>query len=322
VKPSDQNPNRNAPDASRRKALGCLAAWTGAAVVWTVVGGVPRALGATNAGSMAGASKHALTFVQISDTHIGFHKDANPDVVGSLRRAIADIHALPQAPAFVVHTGDVSHLSKPEEFGQARDLLGELHVDRVHTVPGEHDAIDDGIAGYLKFFDHDGKGRAWYSFDQGGVHFIGLNNVLNFKVGRLAALGDEQLAWLKADLARVPHSTPVVVLAHIPMWTVWEPWGWGTADAAEAIGLLRPFGSVTVLNGHIHQVLQKVEGHVALHTAMSLAYPLPTPGQAGIGEPGPLKVPAGELGKRLGTRQLSLVRGRHELALIDTPLDH
>lgn len=322
MNPSDQNPNRNAPDAGRRKALGCLAAWTGAAVVWTVVGGVPRALGATNAGSMAGASKHALTFVQISDTHIGFHKDANPDVVGSLRRAIADIHALPQAPAFVVHTGDVSHLSKPEEFGQARDLLSELHVDRVHTVPGEHDAIDDGVAGYLKFFDHDGKGRAWYSFDQGGVHFIGLNNVLNFKVGRLAALGDEQLAWLKADLARVPHSTPVVVLAHIPMWTVWEPWGWGTADAAEAIGLLRPFGSVTVLNGHIHQVLQKVEGHVALHTAMSLAYPLPTPGQAGIGEPGPVKVPAGELGKRLGTRQLSLGRGKHELALIDTPLDH
>lgn len=322
MNPSDQNPNQDAPDAGRRKALGCLAAWTGAAVVWTVVGGVPRALGATNAGAMTGASKHALTFVQISDTHIGFHKEANPDVVGSLRRAIADIHALPQAPAFVVHTGDVSHLSKPEEFGQARDLLSELHVDRVHTVPGEHDAIDDGVAGYLKFFDHDGKGRAWYSFDQGGVHFIGLNNVLNFKVGRLAALGDEQLAWLKADLARVPHSTPVVVLAHIPMWTVWEPWGWGTADAAEAIGLLRPFGSVTVLNGHIHQVLQKVEGHVALHTAMSLAYPLPTPGQAGIGEPGPLKVPAGELGKRLGTRQLSLVRGRHALALIDTPLDH
>ena len=321
MNPSD--PHRtDAPDADRRKALSCLAAWTGAAVVWTVAGGVPRALGATSAGHVGEASMHALTFVQISDTHIGFHKDANPDVVGSLRRAIADIHALPQTPAFVVHTGDVSHLSKPEEFSQARDLLGELKVDRVHTVPGEHDAIDDGVSGYLKFFDHDGKGRAWYSFDQGGVHFIGLNNVLNFKIGHLAALGDEQLAWLKADLAGVSRSTPVVVLAHIPMWTVWEPWGWGTADAAAAIALLRPFGSVTVLNGHIHQVLQKVEGNVALHTAMSLAYPLPTPGQAGVGEPGPLKVPAGELGKLLGTRQLSVVRGKHALALIDTPLDH
>ena len=153
------------------------------------------------------------------------------------------------------------------------------------------------------------------------MHFIGLNNVLNFKVGTMASLGDEQIAWLKGDLARVSHSTPVVVLGHIPMWTIWEPWGWGTADSAQAMALLRPFGSVTVLNGHIHQVLQKVEGNVALHTAMSLAYPLPAPGQAGIGEPGPVTVPAGELGKLLGTRQVSVVRGRHELALIDTPLD-
>ena len=190
----------------------------------------------------------------------------------------------------------------------------------MHTVPGEHDTIDEGVTGYLKYFDHDGNGKAWYSFDQAGVHFIGLNNVLNFKAGTLAALGDEQLAWMKTDLARVSSSTPVVVLGHIPLWTIWEPWGWGTADSAQAMALLRPFGSVTVLNGHIHQVLQKVEGNIALHTAMSLAYPLPTPGEAGIGEPGPVTVPAGELGKLLGTRQLSLVRGSHELALIDKPL--
>jgi len=305
---------------SRRKALSCLAAWSGAAVVWTVSGGVPRALGATPNGAIDTAAPNALTFVQISDTHIGFRKDANPDVVGSLRHAIADIHALPQTPAFVVHTGDVSHLSKPAEFAQARELLQELRVDRVHTIPGEHDTIDDGVTGYLKFFDHDGKGKAWYSFDQGGVHFIGLNNVLNFKMGTLAALGDDQIAWLKGDLAHLSRSTPVVVLAHIPMWTIWEPWGWGTADSAEAMTLLRPFGSVTVLNGHIHQVLQKVEGNIALHTAMSLAYPLPAPGEAGIGEPGPVTVPAGELGKLLGTRTINVVRGRHELALIDTPL--
>jgi Icc protein len=306
---------------ARRKALSCLAAWTGAAVVWTVSGGVPRALGATNAGTPMTADANALTFVQISDTHIGFNKAANPDVVGSLRHAIAYINSMPQAPAFVVHTGDVSHLSKPEEFGKAREVLQELHVSRVHTIPGEHDAIDDGVSGYLKFFDHDGKGKAWYSFDQGGVHFVGLNNVLNFKMGTMASLGDEQIAWLKSDLAQVSGSTPIVVLGHIPMWTVWEPWGWGTADSAQAMALLRPFGSVTVLNGHIHQVLQKVEGNIALHTAMSLAYPLPTPGQAGIGEPGPVTVPAGELGKLLGTRQLTVVRGKQELALIDTPLE-
>ena len=196
----------NTYDPGRRRALSCLSAWGGAAVVWTVSGGIPRALGATGTGMPPGAARDALTFVQISDTHIGFHKEANPDVVGSLRRAIADIHALPQAPAFVVHTGDVSHLSKPEEFGSAKEILKEIRVDRVHTVPGEHDTIDDGVAGYLKFFDHDGKGRAWYSFDQGGVHFIGLNNVLNFKAGMLAALGDEQLAWLKSDLAGVSRS--------------------------------------------------------------------------------------------------------------------
>jgi len=305
----------------RREALKCLSAWSGAAIVWTVSGGIPRALGATGTGTPPAAAGNALTFVQISDTHIGFRKEANPDVVGSLRHAIADINALPQAPAFVVHTGDVSHLSKPEEFGSAKEILTEIRVDRVHTVPGEHDTIDDGVNGYLKFFDHDGKGRAWYSFDQGGVHFIGLTNTLNFKAGMLAGLGDDQLAWVKSDLSGVSRSTPVVVMAHIPLWTVWEPWGWGTADSAQLVAMLRPYGSVTVLNGHIHQVLQKVEGNVAMHTAMSLAYPLPTPGQAGIGEPGPVKVPAGELGKLLGTRQISLVRGKSELAMVDRPLE-
>jgi len=306
---------------TRRRALQCLASWSGAAVVWTVAGGVPRALGATRGDVPATAAPGALTFVQISDTHIGFRRDANPDVVGSLRHAIADIHALPQAPAFVVHTGDVSHLSKPEEFGSARELLQELHVDRVHTVPGEHDTIDDGATGYLRHFDHDGKQRSWYSFDQGGVHFVGLNNVLNFKAATMASLGDDQLAWLRTDLAGVSPSTPIVVLAHIPLWTVWEPWGWGTADSAAAMALLRPYGSVTVLNGHVHQVLQKVEGNVALHTAMSLAYPLPAPGQDGIGEPGPVTVPSAQLAKVLGTRRIEVVPGRHELALIDMPFD-
>lgn len=309
------------PRFTRRQALSCLATWTGAAVVWTVSGGVPRALGATGKDVPPAAGGTDLTFVQISDTHIGFRKDANPDVVGSLRRAIADINGLPQTPAFVVHTGDVSHLSKPEEFGKAREVLQEIRVDRVHTIPGEHDTIDDGATGYLRYFDHDGKGKSWYSFDHAGVHFVGLNNVLNFKLGTMAALGDDQIGWLKGDLAGVSHSTPIVVLGHIPLWTIWEPWGWGTADSAQAMALLRPYGSVTVLNGHIHQVLQKVEGTVALHTAMSLAYPLPTPGQAGFGEPGPVTVPAGQLGKLLGTRQVQVVRGKHALATIDTPIE-
>src|SRR5579859_824384 len=138
-------------EPARRNALRCLAGWTGAAIVWTIAGGVPRALGATNAAALASQARQDFTFVQISDTHIGFHKDANPDVVGSLRRAIGDINALAERPALVVHTGDVSHLSKPEEFGQATEVLKELRVDRVHTVPGEHDALDNGLSGYLKF---------------------------------------------------------------------------------------------------------------------------------------------------------------------------
>ncbi|MCD4500204.1 metallophosphoesterase family protein [Chromobacterium vaccinii] len=314
----DSTEQEGAPDAGRREALGCLAAWSGAALVWTMAGGVPRA----QAAGSIGAGEGGLSFVQISDTHLGFHREANPDVQGSLRRAIADINALQRAPAFAVHTGDVSHLSKPEEFDLGRQMFKEIRVDRVHTIPGEHDALDEGVSGYLKFFDHDGKGKAWYSFDQGGVHFVALNNVLNFSTSRLAALGDEQLAWLKRDLAGLSRSTPIIVLAHIPLWTVYEPWGWGTADADRVMALLRPFGSVTVLNGHIHQVMQKVEGHVAFHTARSLAYPLPTPGQSGFGEPAPVKVPAGELGKLLGTRQLTIVPGSGQLAMVDTPLDH
>ncbi|HEY2346058.1 MAG TPA: metallophosphoesterase [Xanthomonadaceae bacterium] len=317
----DDDPRDLPEKPSRRQALNCLGAWAGAAVVWSVVGGVPRAFAMGDAHGAAAAPAGAFSFVQISDTHIGFNKPANPDVVGSLRRAIADIGALSQAPSLIVHTGDVSHLSKPEQFGQARELFQELKVDRIHTVPGEHDALDDGLNGYLKVFDHDGKQRAWYSFDQDGMHFIGLSNVLNFKLGTMTSLGDEQLAWLKRDLAGVSRSTPIVVLAHIPLWTVYAPWGWGTEDADQAMAMLRPFGSVTVLNGHIHQVLQKVEGNVALHTAMSLAYPLPTPGQEGVGEPGPVTVPAGQLGKLIGTREIRVVRGRGPLATIDRPLD-
>ena len=311
-----------APDQpERRQALACLAAWTGGAIVWSVVRGVPRAFAADDPAHATAAARPGFHFVQISDTHIGFNKQANPDVVGSLRRAIAGINALPVPPALVVHTGDVSHLSRPEQFRLARDLFQELRVDRVHVVPGEHDALDDGLAGFLKIFDHDGRQRAWYSFDQGGVHFIGLSNVLDFTMGTMTSLGDEQLAWLKRDLVGVSHSTPIVVLAHIPLWTVYAPWGWGTADADRALALLRPFGSVTVLNGHVHQVLQKIEGNIALHTAMSLAYPLPTPGQSGIGEPGPVTVPAGTLGTLLGSRELTVVRGKRALAVVDTPIE-
>jgi 3',5'-cyclic AMP phosphodiesterase CpdA len=300
---------------SRRQALACLGAWSGAGIVWGVVGGVPRAFGMAADRKAHGAS---FSFVQISDTHLGFNKDANPDALGTLRRCIADVNALPVRPAFVAHTGDITHLSKPAEFDLADQVFGELRVDRVHYVPGEHDALDNGLAGYLMHHGKASAGKSWYSFDDHGVHFVALDNVVDYTAGRMPSLGDAQLRWLEKDLAARPASTPIVVLAHIPLWTVYEPWGWGTADSARALALLRRFGSVTVLNGHIHQVMQKVEGNVAFHTAMSTAYPQATPDPAH--SPGPLKVPAGELGKVIGTREITVVRGRRELATVDRPI--
>ena len=301
---------------SRRQALSCLGAWSGTAVIWSVVGGVPQALGMASDGK-SGRGK-GFTFAQISDTHLGFNKEANPDVVGTLRRCIGDLNALPNRPDFVVHTGDITHLSKPEEFDLAAQVLGELRVGALHTVPGEHDALDNGLSGYLARYGNTTGGEAWYSFDDHGVHFVALSNVVDFKAGSMPALGDAQLRWLEKDLAARSASTPIVVLAHIPLWTVYEAWGWGTADSSRALAALRRFGSVTVLNGHIHQVMQKVEGNVAFHTAMSTAYPQATPDPAHA--PGPLKVPAGELGKVIGTREVTVVRGTRRLATVDRPI--
>jgi 3',5'-cyclic AMP phosphodiesterase CpdA len=278
---------------------------------------VPHALGATRNGALAAAAPNALTFVQISDTHIGFRKEANPDVVGSLRRAIADINALPQTPAFVVHTGDVSHLSKPEEFGQAREVLQEIRADRVHTIPGEHDTIDDGVTGYLNFFDHDRNGKAWYSFDQGGVHFVGMVNVLTFETAKAGGFGAEQLEWLEKDLKGRSASTPIVIFTHVPMWPSYPQWGWATEDAPQALSYLKRFGSVTVLNGHIHQVVQKVEGNVSYQTAFSTAFPQPAAGQGPA--PGPMKVPADKLRSVLGIREIVMAPPKG-VALTDVTL--
>jgi 3',5'-cyclic AMP phosphodiesterase CpdA len=303
---------------SRRQAMACLA-WTGTGLLWTLSGGVPHSLGLIGEARADQLPAGAFTFVQVSDSHIGFNKEANPDVVGTLRRAMGDVNKLDPRPAFAIHTGDVSHLSKPEEFGQAGELLQEMKVDRIHFVPGEHDALDDGIGGYLKVFGQGGSDPGYYSFDQNGVHFVGLVNVIDFQPKSLTKLGTQQLEWLEKDLSGQSDSTPIVVFAHIPLWTVYEPWGWGTADAPQALSYLKRFGSVTVLNGHIHQVIQKVEGNVSFHTAMSTAYPQPKPGEAPA--PGPLKVDPGELGKLLGTRSISVVPGTKALALVDTPLD-
>ena len=299
---------------TRRKVLECMT-WAGTGLLWTVAGGVPRSLGLVD-GAMA-AEAPGLTFLQISDSHMGFDKPANPNAKGTLEEAIARINAIPQRPSFMIHTGDITHLSKPAEFDDAEKIISQAKLD-VHYVPGEHDILDEEVKLYKERYGRGAKGDGWYSFDAGGVHFVGLVNVKNLKAGGMGNLGAEQLAWLADDLKGKTASTPVVLFAHIPLWVVYEQWGWGTDDGTQALGLLKRFGSVTVLNGHIHQVMQKVEGNVAFHTARSTAFPQPAPGAAP--SPGPMKVPDDKLRSMLGVASVTFKRGDQRLAIIDTPL--
>lgn len=317
---SDSHPAARVPlGLSRRSFLRC-SAWAGTGIVWALVGGIPRALALDDA---AGPSAGALTasdfqFVQISDSHIGFTKDANPDPVGTLRVAIDRIQALPSRPSLILHTGDITHLARPQEFDTAAQVLNALPAP-VRYVPGEHDTLDEGGGKlYLERYGKGTQGNGWYSFDDHGVHFVALVNVFDFQPGHEATLGAAQLQWLAADLKAVSASTPIVVFAHIPLWTVYAPWGWGTEDGDQALALLRRFGSVTVLNGHIHQVIQKVEGNITFHTARGTAYPQPAPGAAA--SPGPLTVAADQLRGYLGLTEVRVIQGDHPLAVIDATL--
>jgi 3',5'-cyclic-AMP phosphodiesterase len=299
---------------SRRKVLECMT-WAGTGVLWTISGGVPHSLGLVDAAQAADAK--GLTFLQISDSHMGFDKPANPNAKGTLEEAIAHIKAIPKKPAFMIHTGDITHLSKESEFDDAEKIIGGAKLD-VHYVPGEHDIIDPDIKLYKERYGRGTKGSGYYSFDANGVHFMGLVNVANLKGGGMGSLGKEQLEWIEADLKGRSASTPIVVFAHIPLWALYPQWGWGTEDSAQALSYLKRFGSVTVLNGHIHQVMQKVEGNVTFHTARSTAFPQPAPGTAP--SPGPMKVPDDKLRTMLGTASIAFKQGEQRLAIIDTPL--
>jgi Icc protein len=312
----DHNSRNDGVD--RRGFLKCMA-WAGTGMLWTVSGGVLASnildpVRAAAAESPAGD----LHFVQISDSHIGFNKPANTDVVGTLKQAIARINALPAAPDFILHTGDLTHLSDPEEFDTLDQLLKTTRAGRIFYVPGEHDVVSDNGREFRARFGKGTQGNGWFSFDQRGVRFIGLVNVMNIAEGGLGILGDDQLAWLKNDVSGLSDSTPIVVFAHVPLWSIYPQWGWGTQDAERALGLLKRFGSVTVLNGHIHQTLKKVEGRVTFHTAMSTAFPQPAPGMAT--KPGPMKVAAEILFTVLGITDVNYVESKHSLAVVDAKL--
>jgi 3',5'-cyclic AMP phosphodiesterase CpdA len=306
---------------SRRNALKCMA-YGGAGTLFALSGGVLTPMNLAMARgydeSKEGKALGKPLFVQISDTHIGFNKEANPDVAGTLTQTIDIVNGMPDAPALIIHTGDITHLSKPAEFDLAAQLLGRLRTSEIHTVPGEHDTADATVTEYFSRFGKASDNRGYYSFDHAGVHFIGLINVLQFKPGGLGTLGDEQLAWVAADLKYRSASTPIVVFAHMPLWTIYEPWGWGTGDAEQLLSQLRRFGSVTVLNGHIHQIVQKVEGNMTFHTARSTSYPQPIAG-VGLG-PGPLKVPADQLAAMLGITSVSVMKHPSSLVLSDKAL--
>lgn len=310
--------NHEKDGIDRRGFLKCMA-WAGTGALCVVQGGILKsftlsALAKEPKTTMDGE----LSFVQISDSHMGFSKAANPDVVATLQAAVAKINALPEPPAFLLHTGDISHLSKPSEFDTVDQVLKAASAKTIFYVPGEHDVLEDDGRQYLERYGKGATGGGWYSFDQKGVHFIGLVNVLNLKAGGLGYLGEEQLKWLEGDVRHLKSSTPIIVFAHIPLWSVYPEWGWGTDDSARALGYLKKFGSVSVLNGHIHQVMQKVEGNVTFHTAMSTAFPQPAPGTAP--SPGPMTVPADQLRSVLGIADVNFVRGRHTLAVMDSPL--
>jgi hypothetical protein len=303
----------------RRGALECMI-WAGTGVVWTIAGGVPRSSSLLGISEANAQGANGFSFLQISDSHIGFKQAANPNALGTLEEAIAKVGGLPQKPAFMIHTGDITHLSRPEEFDSADQVISTAKLDTFY-VPGEHDIIDEGLGkAYLERYAKrtQAKGTGWYSFDKSGVHFVGLVNVANLKAGGMGALGAEQLAWLADDLKGKSASTPIVLFAHIPFWTVSAEWGWGTEDSAQALGLVKRFGSVTVLNGHIHQIMQKVEGTVTFHTARSTAFPQPAPGTAP--SPGPLKVPEDKLRSVLGIATVAVKRGTQPLAIIDSDL--
>jgi Icc protein len=302
----------------RRGFLKCMG-WAGTAVVCSISGGIltSRALGdaLANPGSLAAAE---LNFVQISDSHIGFNKAANTNVIGTFQEAINRINALPKAPEFMLHTGDLSHLAQADEFDTVEQMLKTTKSSKIFYVPGEHDILSDNGALYLERFGKGTQGNGWYSFDQKGVHFIGLVNVFGKSEQGLGILGQDQLDWLKKDLATLSTSTPIVVFAHVPLWEVYPQWGWGTTDGAQALGMLKGFGSVTVLNGHIHQTVQKIEGNMTFHTARSTAFPQPAPGTAPKG--GPMVVPADRLRSVLGLTSVTYTEVDHHLALIDSTL--
>jgi 3',5'-cyclic-AMP phosphodiesterase len=267
-------------------------AWTGSGIAYALSGA-----GIFSGHALADAAA-TTTFVQISDSHIGFHQAANPDVAATLKSAVDAINGMPVQPKFVVHTGDITHLSTSQQFDDARAILSQLRAPLI-ALPGEHDVLGNDFKPYQRNFGiKDAQNGGWASWDDSGVHYIALLNVFNFE--KMGLMGSDQLGWLKNDLQTQRQQTPIVVFTHVPLYALYPQWGWTTQDGAQALALLRGFDHVTVLNGHIHQVVTHVEGNIHFATAMATAYPQPQPGTAPA--PGPLTLPHDQLLHAIGYR--------------------
>jgi 3',5'-cyclic AMP phosphodiesterase CpdA len=304
------------PNTMSRRQLIRHTAWFGAAVGFAVAGGEVISQVAGAATSKHAQARPTLRFAQVSDSHLGFSGPANPNVVDTFGHAIDCINNLGYTPDFVIHTGDITHLASPEQFDQAKQMMTGLKTPHVFTVPGEHDSVDDAGQKYRSAFGAGSSGDGWYSFDIAGVHVIALVNTLNLK--KLGHLGVEQLEFVEKDVARLSSDTPIIVISHIPLFAMYPDWGWGTDDAAQALGYLRRFASVTCLNGHVHQLFSKTEGNVTFYSGTTTAYPLPHPGDGPA--PKPVTLPAGKLRDALGVREVSYTSGQSALALKERTL--
>ncbi|RUP03224.1 MAG: metallophosphoesterase [Mycobacterium sp.] len=304
------------PRSMNRRQLIRHSAWFGAAVGLAVAGGevISHVAGASTA--ERAVIRPTVRFAQISDSHLGFTGTANSDVSETFRQAIEQVNNLGYTPDFVIHTGDLTHLSTAEQFDQVKQMMSGLRTPHVFTVPGEHDSVDDAGQKYRNAFGAGTRGDGWYSFDIAGVHVIALVNTLNLK--KLGHLGVEQLDFVEKDVARLSSDTPIIVFSHIPLFAMYPDWGWGTEDAGQALSYLRRFSSVTCLNGHVHQVFSKTEGNVTFYSGNATAYPLPHPGDGPV--PKPVTLPAGKLRDALGIREVSYQRGNSALALKESAL--
>lgn len=295
-----------------RRSFLALAAAGGGAVFLSGLYGTTRASSIT--GSVAENGYDDFYFVQLSDSHWGFSGPPNPDAANTLKKAVASVNALSEQPDFIVFTGDLTQTTddpkvRRQRMAEFRDIVSELKTKTMHFMPGEHDAALDNGAAFIEYF-----GKTHYAFDHKGVHFITLDNVSDPG----SRIGDEQLAWLKDDLARQKQNAPIVVFTHRPLFDLEPKWDWATRDGDKALALLMPYANVTVFYGHIHQEHHHQTGHISHHAAKSLIFPLPAPGSQELRTPLPWNPAVPYQG--LGFREIETEKKRAEYQITEFPV--